>query len=205
MTASSDWTELLSSLNAAAVKRGALEGADIPPEVMAKQWCGGPPASEVDIRAVEERLGVRLPPSYSNFLRAANGWWHFDSSIYRILSTTEITWFRVAQPVWFSTWMEGVERGGESSVPDELYFDYEAAAKHPIFRQEYLPDCLAISDVGDSAILLLNPKVITDAGEWEAWFCATWAAGAFRYRSFREFVQATIESEEQSMQESGRD
>ena len=206
MTAShSDWTQLLSRLNSAAVKRGALQAAGIPPEVRAAQWYGGLPASEADIKSAEERLGLTLPPSYRNFLKAANGWWHFDSSIYRVMSTTEITWFRVAQPQWFDTWMEGVEPRGEPSVPDELYFDYEAASKHPIFRPEYLPDCLQISEVGDSAILLLNPRVVTDAGEWEVWFCATWAAGAYRYRSFRDLVQATIESEEQSMRESGRD
>jgi hypothetical protein len=79
-----------------------------------------------------------------------------------MLSTTEIALFRLAQPQWFDTWMEGVGPCDESSVPDELYFDYEAASKHPIFRQEYLPDCLAISEVGDSAILLLNPRVVTD-------------------------------------------
>jgi hypothetical protein len=115
------------------------------------EWCGSPPASEADIKAAEER------------------------SIYRVLSTTEIALFPVAQPQWFATWMEGMEPAGESSVSDELYFDYEAASKHPVFRQEYLPDCLAISEVGDSAIILLNSRVVTDAGEWEASLCATWA------------------------------
>jgi hypothetical protein len=37
-------------------------------------WAGAQPVSEEAIAAVEERLGVRLPPSYRNFLKVSNGW-----------------------------------------------------------------------------------------------------------------------------------
>jgi hypothetical protein len=39
-------------------------------------------------------------------------------------------------------------------------------------RVEYLESALEISDEGDSAIYVLNPKVVTPAGEWEAWLFA---------------------------------
>ena len=46
----------------------------------------------------------------------------------------------------------------------------------------------------DSAIYLLNPKVVTPDGEWEAWFFANWLPGAARYRSFVELMQAEYRS-----------
>ncbi len=41
-----------------------------------------------------------------------------------------------------------------------------------------------------SAIYLLNPQVVTEEGEWEAWFFANWLPGAARYRSFQEMMEA---------------
>jgi hypothetical protein len=58
------------------------------------------------------------------------------------------------------------------------------------FRREYLQTALQISDVGDSAVVLLNPKVVTPEGEWETWFFANWLPGAIRYRSFGEWLAA---------------
>ena len=55
-------------------------------------------------------------------------------------------------------------------------------------RNEYLRHTLEVSGEGDG-IYLLNPKVITADGEWEAWFFATWLPGARRYRSFWELMQ----------------
>jgi len=44
--------------------------------------------------------------------------------------------------------------------------------------------------VGDSAVYLLNPQVISADGEWEAWFFANWLPRAHRYRSFQEMMEA---------------
>jgi hypothetical protein len=53
---------------------------------------------------------------------------------------------------------------------------------------------LEVSDIGDSAILLLNPEVVTPDGEWEAWDFANWHPGAVRYRSFWDMMQALYDS-----------
>jgi hypothetical protein len=45
----------------------------------------------------------------------------------------------------------------------------------------------------DAAILLLNPKIVTDEGEWEAWYLDSKLPGAFRFRSFQELMQAQYE------------
>lgn len=76
------------------------------------------------------------------------------------------------------------------SIADEEYFVYGEAQDCSNLRVEYLQTALEISDLGDSAIYLLNPQVITADGEWEAWFFCNWLPGADRYRSFREMMQA---------------
>ena len=62
------------------------------------------------------------------------------------------------------------------------------------FRVEYLESALEVSDIGDSAIFLLNPKVVTPDGEWEAWFFGNWLPGASRYRSFAELMEAEYQT-----------
>ena len=62
------------------------------------------------------------------------------------------------------------------------------------FRIEYLESAVEVSDIGDSAIFLLNPQVVTPDGEWEAWFFANWLPGASRYRSFGELMETEYHS-----------
>ena len=78
-----------------------------------------------------------------------------------------------------------------SRTPSTVYGDHQDPAR---FRQEYLETALEISAEGDSAIYLLNPKVTSPEGEWEAWFFANWLPGASRYRSFWEMMVAEHES-----------
>ena len=42
---------------------------------------------------------------------------------------------------------------------------------------------------GDSAIYLLNPRVVAEDGEWEAWHHAHWIPGADRYPSFAHLMR----------------
>lgn len=86
--------------------------------------------------------------------------------------------------------MVGVNQQGEPApVPDCEYLVYGDKQDSCMLRDEYLQTALEVSAVGDSAIYLLNPKVLDADGEWEAWFFADWLPGAIRYRSFREMMQ----------------
>jgi hypothetical protein len=78
-------------------------------------------------------------------------------------------------------------------VPDAEYFEYgtpPCSEGQGAARIEYLPSMLEISDIGDAAILLLNPEIVTSSGEWEGWDFATWAVTPTRHRSFWEMMQA---------------
>jgi hypothetical protein len=154
--------------------------------VVASGWLGFTGASEKQLEQAEARLGVRLPPSYRSFLATTNGWRTTGTFIDRLWSAEEIDWFTVRNQDWIDAYTEY----GYSVVSDQEYFVYGRGQDSALFRTEYLKSALEISDVGDSAILLLNPQVVSPQGEWEAWFFANWLPGAARYRSFWDLMQA---------------
>ena len=73
------------------------------------------------------------------------------------------------------------------------YTVYGDEQKLTDFRGDYLVNSLAISEWGDAAILLLNPKV-KFGEEWEAWMFAVWHNGPVRYKSFEELMQGEYSS-----------
>ena len=189
------WRELMTRWNA-----DLLETPDLirraPADAVASGWLGFPPASEEQIRAAETRIGARLPPSYRTFLEVTNGWHDLDHFHWKLWSAEEIDWFRVRNRDWidaYTCYLDPDEWDGPHSVPDAEYFNYGTmpyGQGQGNERLEYLPSMLEISDYGDSAILLLNPEIVTADGEWEAWEFANWKPGATRYRSFWEMMQA---------------
>jgi hypothetical protein len=113
-------------------------------------WLGYEPASEEAILASEERLGVRLPPTYRNFLLASNGW----SSIgdLDLLKVEEIGWFAECSPELLEAW----------SSPGLEFFAEEL---------KVLKRCLLISndDGGSGGNWLLHADSVGENGEWTAY------------------------------------
>ena len=157
-------------------------------ETLNSKWLGFPAASIQEINNVEARLGVSLPPSYRQFLQTSNGWRNSGAFIYRVWSTTEIAWFKERHQTWIDAYIG--PKPIQPTISDQAYFVYGEEQDPITLRVEYLPTALEISDVGDACIYLLNPKVVTEEGEWEAWFFANWLPGAARYRSFQELMEA---------------
>ncbi len=179
---------------------------DLTEDVVESCWLGYESASEKEITDLETRLGKHLPPSYRSFLAETNGWRDCGPFIYKLWPCSEVRWFRERNQDWIDAYTHPENSGVEIIYPDgqsppepkpitdEEYFIYGEEQDSCRFRTEYLQSALEISDVGDSAILLLNPEVVNDAGEWEAWLFANWMPGAHRYRSFRELMQGEHES-----------
>jgi cell wall assembly regulator SMI1 len=152
----------------------------------ASWWLGEPGATEAEISSTEQRLSMRLPPSYRAFLAESNGFDHIGPFIYRLYNAAEIDWFRVRN----QDWIEAYQTGDDIS-PEEHLEDPKNCVR---FRASYLSSCLQISEEGDSAVVLLNPEVVSCGGEWEAWFFANWLPGVRRYPSFRAYVESELES-----------
>jgi hypothetical protein len=178
----------------------------LPSEVIESKWLGYPGATEKQIARAEARLGMALPPSYREFLKVTNGWRQTTPFIYRLWSTEDIEWFSVRHQDWINSF---VERYGNSSlnldlsgngrlvtpsIPDGDYLIYGDEQDCSKLRVEYLRKVLEISDIGESTVYLLNPQVMTEDGEWEAWFFGDWLPGADRYRSFQDMMLAEYEN-----------
>ncbi len=149
---------------------------------------GSPGASEEILKTAEARLGVVLPPTYREFLKATNG---LKQPFEQMAATggdfcqaEEIDWFRVGYSDWIEIWSEN-----SWEVSDEDYLAYGHAQNCGNFRPEYLKTALALSQDGDAGIYLLIPEVHDKAGEWEAWHLASWIPGANRYQSFEEMMR----------------
>lgn len=192
--AKDDWMPILSRLNSILLTerwRG-----DLTQEALSVGWCGQSPAQESDIFKTEKRLGLTLPPWYRSFLSISNGWRPFSSFIERLLPVEEIDRYRIAEPEHLKLLQQCYQ---EDDISDEEYLDYETPKHMEALRHRYYPDCLLIGkkwDGGGGELLLLNPHIVFPDGEWETIFFANWIPGNQRYRSFREFVEDSVSTEE---------
>lgn len=181
----------------------------LPRSVRESEWLGFPGTSEENIKRAETRLNITLPPSYRDFLKVSNGWRQTTPFIYRIWSIEEIEWFRERHQSWIKTFTEArlksqnkYQRNNHNlngfpkilKIPDSEYYTYGEEQDCSKIRLEYLNSVIEISEKGESAIYLLNPEVIFENGEWEAWFFGDWLPGADRYRSFQELMEAEYEN-----------
>ena len=176
-----DWVAFLRAWSGELIANEDI-AQNLPPEVKASEWLGFPGASDEQIDRAQMRLGKPLPPSYRAFLRASNGWRATGFFIDRLWSTDDIEWFRVRHPEWIADWQRGASQY-PPRTPDEAIRDLDSDG-------HYLRSVLEISEVGDSAIYLLNPQIVAADGEWQAWFFSSWNAGAMRHRSFEELMVA---------------
>lgn len=161
---------------------------ELPAGVVASGWLGYRGATAEQLADLETRLGATLPPSYRAFLSVSNGWRNTSPFIDRVLPTEEVDWFATRHQQWIDAYV--APAAGLPRLTDAEYLVYGQEQSTVHFRTEYLQTALQISDVGDAAIYLLNPQVVTPEGEWEARFFANWHPGAVRHRSFQEMMQA---------------
>jgi hypothetical protein len=178
------WRPFLEAFSAEMLADPTL-AQELPADVRRSGWLGFEGATEAQILAAEARIGRSLPPSYRDFLATSNGWRNVGGLIDRAWSTDKIEWFKVRNQEWIDAYT-GPAAAALVGADDGVYgADQDPAS----FNAMHLETALEISDTGDSAILLLNPMVVTPDGEWEAWFFANWLPGANRYRSFPELME----------------
>lgn len=185
-----DWNVFLNQWNRDLLEQ--LEDDEIrslSPEVIESKWFGYSGATVTEISEAETRLRRTFPPSYRDFLKTSNGWRKLDDFVNQLRSTREIEWLAVKNPEVIDAWTTGVMSQGGDRIPDEEYFVYGDTQDSTSLRVEYLQTALEIGGDPSQGLLLLNPQVTFNDGEWEAWFFAHWLPGAERYRSFRELMQ----------------
>ncbi|MFK0172530.1 SMI1/KNR4 family protein [Streptomyces sp. NPDC090306] len=106
-------------------------------------WMGREPATEEAVRAAEQRLGVRLPPSYRAFLLASDGFDGLGGWVDAASGCADVAWLR--------------DTGTGASLVD-LYADTDYA--------ELFGRALAVAEGED--LWLLDPEGAGPDEEWTA-------------------------------------
>lgn len=179
-----DWNAFLVDMSARALADDGEHQRAISEQQRKSGWLGENPASERHIVDAEHRLGRPLPPSYSAFLRASNGFGPVSHTVHRLRPVTEIDWFRNEDPDTVEIWQEHVDGDEPDDAVYLQYGDYQRG-----FRARYMKNALQVSDRFDGDVILLIPEVVNLDGEWEAWYFGPAFAGAWRFPSFQEFMQ----------------
>ncbi|HEY7089325.1 MAG TPA: HEAT repeat domain-containing protein [Tepidisphaeraceae bacterium] len=168
------WKPLLTQWSTDVLQSDLARRIDPPPQK--KNWLGFSRATKDEIAAVEQRLGLTLPPSYVSFLQTTNGFLRPTPFIGRLLPAGEVTWFKTENQPRIDA-----HSANDSDLDDADYFDYTRHSGQ--LRAAHLEHLVQITD-DDDGLYLLNPQAVTPDGEWEALFFADWLPGFQRYPSF---------------------
>ncbi|MCZ0998127.1 SMI1/KNR4 family protein [Streptomyces mirabilis] len=144
-------------------------------EPVRTRWLGFPPASEERIRALEERLGHRLPPSYRTFLAVSDGWRHAGGFVWLLAGTDAVR--RHEDAAGLAEYFPGDP--DDDPTPEDVLLAgmWERA--------------LQLDVESDAVYVLLDPGDVDDAGEWAVYCYASWRASPpERYASFGAFMEA---------------
>ncbi|MFD4634385.1 SMI1/KNR4 family protein [Streptomyces sp. NPDC058284] len=134
-----------------------------------------PPASEEKILALEQRLGLRLPPSYRTFLAVSDGWRHAGGFVWLLAGTDQVRWHED-------------EAGLSEFFPGEL--DEDSTPEEEVLAGMW-ERSLQLDVESDAVHVLLDPGDVGDSGEWAVYSYASWRASPpERYASFGAFMEA---------------
>ena len=181
-----DWTAFLRDYNIALIEDEAL-GEQVAEAALGADWLGAPGLDATQLAALEKRLDRPLPKSYRDFLAASDGWRITGALGLRLWPAAKVGWLRDTGKSWVQEWGSG--SGDGRPVSDADYFVYGDEQDAGAIRPEYVDGALQIGDSDDNGIYLLNPKIVTPDGEWEAWHLAPFYPGAARFRSFAEMIR----------------
>ncbi|MFH8442012.1 SMI1/KNR4 family protein [Streptomyces sp. NPDC018026] len=175
-TTTFDWRPFLAEWSgewADCLPEGETQSAD-DAAARRSRWLGFPPADEARVAAAEARLGLRLPPSYREFLMVSDGWRHAGGFVWLLAGTADARWHDDA-----------------SGLADmfEEYLDDDAGPQERreagIWRRG-----LQLDVASDATYVLMDPQDVDEDGEWAVYTWAGWrAAPPERHANFHAFMR----------------
>lgn len=176
------------------------DDADLPLEDLI-----GRPAGGTEIAALEQRLGLPLPPDYRALLEFSNGIAAFPNltaggpGLRGFLRANEVGWLHEEEPEIVTMYVELIGNVGL----DEVLTKGPPAAAEPMddtaldgdvdWDPTRLPFTLKIAEgsQGDP-LLLLDPYAIGPNGEWEVWDLANANPGVLRYGTLENLLRRDL-------------
>jgi hypothetical protein len=184
-----DWGTWLKQYNDLLLER--LDRGDLPyyppgvVQAVKAGWLGRDAGTEAEVQALETRLGLRLPPSYRQFLLTSNGFLQVGMLVPRLYALQEVDPFLALEKDDLESWFEWQADAIET---------YPQEDDTRLFLQ-HLQALIVISEKEEAgtARYILNPERINADGEWEAYYYAHWRPGAIRFESFWGLMQYEFE------------
>jgi hypothetical protein len=133
-------------------------------------WLGFEPASEEQIKATEERLGLKLPEDYINFLKITNGFSAPNQIEPSFIPVQEITFLRDSDPFLIEAYrLEELERAIFISGEDE-----------------------------EQHFFLIYPK--SENEKWRYWKFANWYPGEHEFEDIESYFKNALEFIKEDME-----
>ncbi|MYV52258.1 SMI1/KNR4 family protein [Streptomyces sp. SID3212] len=170
-----NWRPFLERWSADWIDSPGAEGReDTAEEIVRARWLGFAPADGERIAALEERLGVELPPSYRSFLAVTDGWRPAGTAVGSLGTVDGVHWYKGAE----------LQESYESALDEESSDD-------EVVRAGMWGRALQLSVVSDATDLLLDPGDVDADGEWAAYLHRAGSGELpVRYASFLDLMQA---------------
>lgn len=115
------------------------------------------------VEALERRLGVRLPPTYREFLAICGGLPVTGALTEGLRPAERVGWFRDLEAEWVQIWRE-------TALDPEV----------PGPAVELMNRALLVSEPGDQALLLDPDEIEPATGEWACYTFSNFAPGSHR-------------------------
>ncbi|GGP33096.1 SMI1/KNR4 family protein [Streptomyces melanogenes] len=140
----------------------------------AARWLGFAPANEERLAALEQRIGLALPPSLRSFLQVTDGWRYPGHFVYLLAGTERIDWC-------------GDAHGLSKDLLEELGED---ADDEEVREAGVWARSLQLAVESDMVDVLLDPDDVDEHGEWAVYTYAAWrAAPPRRHETFKHFME----------------
>jgi hypothetical protein len=161
------WNELIQEISGEAIR---MEGENVYDEAVCKSgWIGFKGANDAEIAHASEKLGIRLPEDYKDFLKITNGIRAFPLGNPPLLPVGQIDYLAsVIEPYFFDIVL-GVHTGQEQS----------------------LRLAVLISNYPDEQLVWLVP-LNKEGTEWETWVYESWMPGSQIYPGFRFYIEDAL-------------
>jgi hypothetical protein len=167
------WKELIQEISQAALRIediGTYNDID-----RSMQWIGFEGAESKQIMLSEERLKLRLPEDYKQFLATTNGIRKFPLNNPALLPVGQIDYLKdILEPYFFDIIGSCCPRGGDEKM-----------------HLENLTNAILISEYPDEQLVWLMPED-KERATWQTWFYASWLPGERIFPSFRFYVEEQL-------------
>lgn len=161
---------MIKTLQGISKKAILLNEFDFTVEQTKSGWLGSPGADKNEISAAEERLNVKLPDDYIEFLEISNGFPQYSTISCSLLPVSRIDYLKVVDEDLIEVWnqFEGLEEAGQALASSILVGGLK--------EEQYF--------------LLIPPK--TKSGKWGYWKFASWIPGEEKFKSLKDYFKSEL-------------